>query len=45
MKLKANCCEKFVRKTKACKRCPLVAILSARQRKCFLKEAKRRQVA
>lgn len=28
MKLKASCCEKYRRKAKACKRCPVMALLS-----------------
>ena len=33
MKLKKRCCEKFLRKAKACKGCPVLAVLSDKRRR------------
>ncbi len=37
MRLKSECCEKYVRKRKACKSCPLVAGLGKKQRRKWAK--------
>lgn len=42
MKLKKKCCKKYERKAKACKRCPIMAMLSKKERKQTLKKAKKR---
>lgn len=39
---KDSCCEKYRRKAKACKGCPLMAALSAKERERKLKKAKKR---
>ena len=38
MKLKSDCCEKYQRKDKVCKECPLLAALSKKKRKRKLKK-------
>ena len=38
MKLKSTCCRKYERKAKACKRCPVMAVLSASKRRRTLKK-------
>ncbi|MDH3403460.1 MAG: hypothetical protein OES32_06380 [Acidobacteriota bacterium] len=46
MKPRSECCEKYVSKRKVCKDCPLVAGLSKKQRRKWLKrQAKRRNEA
>lgn len=42
MKLKSKCCKKYKKKAKACKRCPLMAGLSRKERKRRLDKAKKR---
>ena len=42
MKLKSSCCAKYERKAKACKRCPVMALLSKKKRRRELKKARRR---
>lgn len=37
-KLKSSCCEKYRRKPKACKSCPVFALLGKKQRKKRLKK-------
>ena len=41
MKVKKRCCEKYLRKAKACKGCPVMAALGAKQRKRRLKKIRR----
>ncbi|MEM7356418.1 MAG: hypothetical protein AAF657_36720 [Acidobacteriota bacterium] len=41
MKAKAKCCRKYKSKGIACKRCPLLAALAKKDRKCRKKAAKR----
>ncbi len=41
MKLEKRCCEKYRRKARACKGCPLMAGLGAKQRKRRLKKIRR----
>ena len=41
-KTKSSCCEKFLRKGKACGACPLMAGLSKKQRKKQIAKASRR---
>lgn len=45
MKLKPSCCAKFDRKGKACKRCPVMAVLSKKKRGKLLKAARKRRKA
>lgn len=33
MKVKSKCCKKYRRKAKACKSCPLMAVLSKKERR------------
>ena len=42
MKLKSDCCEKYKRKAKACRRCPLMAALTQKKRKQSLKKVRKR---
>lgn len=42
MKLKSKCCKKFWRKAKACKNCPVMAVLSKKKRRRKLAKAKAR---
>ena len=42
MKLKKRCCEKYLRKAKACKGCPVMAVLAAGERRRQLKKIRRR---
>ncbi len=42
MKLKSKCCGKYQRKAKACAKCPVMAVLSRKQRKRCLAKAKKR---
>ena len=44
MKLKKRCCEKYRRKAKTCKGCPVMAVLGAKERRRRLKKI-RRQLA
>jgi hypothetical protein len=37
VKLEAECCEKYLRKRKVCKSCPLVAGLGKKQRRKWVK--------
>ena len=41
MKLKRDCCEKYRRKAKACKRCPVMAVLTASKRRKKLAKIRR----
>lgn len=41
MKLKKRCCDKYRRKAKACKNCPVMAVLGDRQRRRRLKKIRR----
>lgn len=41
MKLKSSCCEKYRRKAKACKRCPVLAIMGKKKRKRELKRVRK----
>jgi hypothetical protein len=41
MKLKSRCCEKYKRKAKACRGCPVIAVLGVKRRRRVLKKAKR----
>ena len=43
MKIKSKCCKKYEKKAAICKRCPLLVELGARERKVFLKKAKKRR--
>ena len=43
-KLKKRCCDKYRRKAKACKGCPVMAVLGVKERKRRLKKI-RRQLA
>lgn len=40
--LKSSCCEKYLRKAKACKRCPVMALLSKKKRRKRLKKVRKR---
>ncbi len=42
MKLKKNCCNKFRRQAKACRRCPVMAVLGAKQRRRRLKKIRKK---
>ena len=42
MKLKSECCDKYKRKAKACRRCPIMAVLTKKRRKKRLKRIKKR---
>ena len=42
MKLKKHCCEKYRRKAKACKGCPVMAVLSKKKRRRELDRVRRR---
>lgn len=42
MKLKSKCCKKYRRKGKACKSCPVMAVLSKKKRRRKLKKARAR---
>ena len=42
MKLKSDCCEKYERKARACKRCPLMAALTKKQRRRRMRKVKKR---
>ncbi len=42
MKLKSRCCKKYARKAKACKGCPVIAILSKSERRKKLRKAKKK---
>ena len=42
MKLKKHCCEKYRRKAKACKGCPVMAVLSEKRRRRRLKKIRRK---
>jgi hypothetical protein len=41
MKLKKHCCEKYRRKAKVCKGCPVMALLSDKKRRRRLKKIRR----
>ena len=41
MKTKKRCCEKYRRKAEACRGCPVMALLSGKQRKRRLKKIRR----
>ena len=41
MKLKKRCCEKYRRNAEACKGCPVMALLGAKQRRRRLKKIRR----
>ncbi len=41
MKLKSSCCRKFERKAEACRRCPLLAVLSKKKRRKKLEKLRR----
>lgn len=46
MKLDKRCCGKFRKEGKACRRCPLMASLTKKERqKCLAKAKKRREKA
>jgi hypothetical protein len=42
MKVKSKCCAQFERKGEACKKCPLMAALSKKQRRRRLKKIRRK---
>jgi hypothetical protein len=42
MKVKSKCCAKFEHKGKACKKCPLMAVLSKKKRRRRLKKIRRK---
>jgi len=42
MKLKASCCKKYKKKAKACKSCPIMAILPKKKRRQALKRIKKK---
>ncbi len=42
MKLKTDCCKKYKRRARACKRCPLMAVLGKKERKRRLSKARQR---
>jgi hypothetical protein len=42
MKPKSECCEKYRRKSNACKRCPLVAGLDAKRRRKRIKKMRKK---
>jgi len=42
MKLKSTCCGKYERKAKACKRCPVMAAFTKKERRKMLKQVRRR---
>ena len=42
MKLKKSCCDKFRRRAEACRRCPVMAVLSAKQRRRRLKKIRKK---
>lgn len=42
MKLKSSCCAKYERKAKACKGCPVLAVLSKKKRRKKLDKVRRR---
>lgn len=42
MKLKKRCCEKYRRKAKACKACPVMAVLSDKKRRRRLAKIRRK---
>lgn len=42
MKLKSRCCEKYRRKAKACKACPVFAVMSKKRRKKRLGKIRRK---
>lgn len=41
MNLKSSCCEKYLTKAKACRRCPLMAVLKPKKRRKKLKRIKK----
>ncbi len=41
MKLKSHCCEKYRRKARVCKSCPVFALLGKKRRKKRLKKIQR----
>ena len=41
MKLKKRCCEKYLRKAKACRGCPVMAVLGDKRRRRRLKKIRR----
>jgi len=41
MKLKSSCCEKYLTKAKACRRCPLMAVLTSKKRRKTLERVKK----
>lgn len=41
MKLKKRCCEKYRRRARACKACPVMAVMSAKKRKRHLEKIRR----
>ena len=42
MKLKSRCCQKYARKAKACKGCPVIAVLSKSERRKTLRKARKK---
>lgn len=42
MKLKPDCCKKYRTKARACKRCPVMAVLGKKKRKRRLAKIRRR---
>jgi hypothetical protein len=42
MKLEKHCCEKYLRKAKACRRCPVLAVLSNKRRRRRLEKIRRK---
>lgn len=42
MKTKSTCCHKYEKKAKACKRCPIMAALSAKKRRKAIAKAKKK---
>lgn len=42
MKIKSSCCAKYERKAKACKGCPVMALLSKKKRRRQLDKIRRR---
>lgn len=42
LKLKSRCCKKYSRKAKACKGCPVIAILSKSERRKKLRKVRKK---
>lgn len=42
MKLKSSCCKKFRKKAKACKSCPIIAVMPKKLRRKTLKRIKKK---